>query len=300
MASIIEIARLASSVSGRALEPFGYVFRSSGTKLLELTEPLSAETGYWATPPAVSSKPPRWVLQLRIDEEGRPKAQLASGPSGELLPGSATPGYVNNGLGTCAVAGFRVLLAVEQDAGDYLFPEGWEWIVEFAFPTPLPAGTSGDALTDFSPERGTIHHKGRSPTRREFGYSRLFLHPSAPELRSVGATGGVEISYRRATSLIGDFLGGPQRHCEVIDLLDPDQRQVLFDAVTALQLASRQPATGAADASEETYLDIAARIQAGERGFLAVLATGVYRVAPPLATRGTASLTAIDPGEAIE
>lgn len=301
MVSILEVARLARSVSDEVLRPFGYVFRSSGTKQLELTEPLDAGAGYWERVKSVANKPPRWILHLRPDASGRPVVSEALDGEGKPLPGATTPGYINNGLGICAIAGFRIILANKIMGGRYKFVENWEWVAQFVFASPLPPGTSGDILTEFSPERSSLHYKGRSALRREYEYAGVYLHPIAPPPVGEVTVGSYPITYARATSLVADYLGGPDRRCEIVNLTDVVEREGFRAQLSALYEAAVAVNSSLRDADEDLYVQLADRITSGERGFITPLAAGVYRVAPPLAISGTSrSSTGTDTGDAME
>jgi 5-methylcytosine-specific restriction protein B len=148
------------------LDPRGLSVKSCGTKALPLSEPTDPSTGYWTNPQQVSSKPPRWVVQVETDAAGVATARLALDPNNQPYGMARTVGYINNRDGTCAVAAFRVLLAVRPyGAQAWDFPAGWECVLFLAFPTPLPAGTSGDALSDFNAGAGTIDFGGGSARR---------------------------------------------------------------------------------------------------------------------------------------
>lgn len=295
MTNILDISRRASTASKIGLRESGLVYRSCGTKHLDLSEPLSTDTGYWLNPSAVSSKPPRWILHLKAMEAG-PLVQFAADTQGRLLPAATVPGYVNNGQGRCAVAAFRLLLAVQVD-DQFDFPNGWEWLVQFVFPAALPVGTSGDALSDFSPETRTITYKGRASVRKQYAIAHILIHPSMPTEDQVGHDSA--ISYERATSMLQQFFAPHGEGASVIDLLEDGGVANTAELIRAC-LAGSVTHSSATSVDDSVYTGLLARLSSGERGFLTQIAPGLYRVAPPSSGRGSESSNSIEPGEGIE
>ncbi|SAI72944.1 5-methylcytosine-specific restriction enzyme B [Bordetella ansorpii] len=153
---------LKDDVQTSMLGPRGLSIKSSGTKALTLGEPVSTTAGFWQNPHTVSSKPPRWILQVEGQVEGGVATRFALDPAGQPMGMSRTIGYINNRDGSCAVCAFRVMPAVKPAGPDaaWIFPTGWEYLLVVAFAIPLPAGTSGDPLTDFNPVNGTVNFGG--------------------------------------------------------------------------------------------------------------------------------------------
>lgn len=149
------------------LQPRGLSIKSTGTKALNLSEPVDSATGFWTSPNNVSSKPPRWIVQVTTDAAGNATARLATDSAGQNYGMAKTVGYINNRDGSCAVSAARVLLAVRpHGATTWTFPQGWECLFLMVFANPLPAGTSGDPLTDFDAAAGTVDFGGGSAKRR--------------------------------------------------------------------------------------------------------------------------------------
>lgn len=153
-------------IQGSILRPRGLSVKSTGTKALALAEPTDNATGFWAAPNNVSSKPPRWIVQVTTDAAGNATARLATDPAGATYGMAKTVGYINNRDGSCAATIGRVLIAAKpHGAAQWQFPAGWECILMLAFQTPLPAGTSGDPLTDFNVAAGTVDFGGGAAKR---------------------------------------------------------------------------------------------------------------------------------------
>lgn len=158
---------LKDDIQTTLLTPKGLSIKSCGTKALALAEPTSVATGFWANPQMVSSKPPRWITQVEGQAAGGVVARFALDTAGAPIPMGRTVGYVNNRDGSCAVCAFRVLPAVKPagPGSPWEYPQGWEYLLIVAFAQPLPAGTSGDPLSDFNPAAGTIDFGGGAAKR---------------------------------------------------------------------------------------------------------------------------------------
>jgi 5-methylcytosine-specific restriction protein B len=144
-------------VESKVLTPRGLVLRSCGTKDLALGPALDAGKGFWQDPHDVSSKPPRWIVQVTSDAAGTVTARLATDPAGALYQMAKSVGFINNGAGNCAAGAFRVLIAVRpHGAAIWSFPNGWECLLLLAFSAALQAGTAADPLTGFDPVAGTV------------------------------------------------------------------------------------------------------------------------------------------------
>lgn len=158
---------LKDDIQTTLLTPRGLSIKSCGTKALALAEPTNVKTGFWANPQSVSSKPPRWIVQVEGQAAGGVAARFALDDKDTPIAMGRTVGYINNRDGSCAVCAFRVLPAVKLagPGSHWEYPQGWEYLLVIAFARPLPAGTSGDPLSDFNPTAGTIVFGG-GPTKR--------------------------------------------------------------------------------------------------------------------------------------
>lgn len=215
--TILAAEAAAKAASSAALRPLAYTRRSSGTRDLVLTEPTSNVSGYWNTPANISSKPPRWIVQ--IDATVTPATAGTAKDAGGLdMPGSGTPCYINNGSGKCALAAFRVMPSVKIANGSFTFPPEWEWIIQFAFERPLPPGTSGDALTDFTPGTSDIGYKGRAATKVTVRIARISLIKTLAARVPLMLPSGIQLTYDQATEALRAWLdSGPAD----VDVYDP-------------------------------------------------------------------------------
>lgn len=173
---------LKDDIQTSLLAPRGLSIKSCGTKALTLAEPTSVTTGFWANPQSVSSKPPRWIVQVEGLATGGVVARFAHDAAGDAIPMGRTIGYVNNRDGSCAVCVFRVLPAIKSAGigSPWEFPSGWEYLLVVGFANPLPAGTSGDPLSDFNPTAGTIDFGGGAAKRSyNISFSAIVEVPGA-------------------------------------------------------------------------------------------------------------------------
>lgn len=220
--NILGAEAAARSACSAPLRNFSYDRRTCGTRDLELSEPISEKTGYWATPSNISSKPPRWIV--RIDATGSElTVDLARNEEGEPLQGAGTVGYINNGQGRCALAAFRLMPSVKLDEGSYTFPSEWEWIVQFAFGRPLPMGTSGDSLSDFSAERSEIFYKGRGDAKSSVKIQQISLVMTLAPRQPLELPSGRTITYEEATDALQAWLASGTAETYAYDPIDPGE-----------------------------------------------------------------------------
>jgi len=220
--NILGAEAAARSACSAPLRNFSYDRRTCGTRDLELSEPISEKTGYWATPSNISSKPPRWIV--RIDATGSEvTVDLARNDEGEPLQGAGTVGYINNGQGRCALAAFRLMPSVKLDEGSYAFPSEWEWIVQFAFGRPLPVGTSGDSLSDFSAECSEIFYKGRGDAKSSMKIQQISLVMTLAPRQPLELPSGRQITYEEATDALQAWLSLGTAETYAYDPSDPDE-----------------------------------------------------------------------------
>lgn len=259
-----------------AITPFGYTRKSAGTKELALSEPTSPTDGYWANPSRISSKPPRWIVQIDATATP-PTVGLAQDAQGDLLPGAGTIGYINNGEGKCAVAAFRLMPAIKTAVGQWAFPPEWEWIVQIAFSQPLPLGTSGDTLTDFDASRSEIDYKGRADTRSTYQIARIALAPNIATPGPVSLGAGGHLTYAQATDVLKAWLAtGPA----AVDVYNPalsgdlgrltQDLTATFAAVapTPIKPTEIPPAAHLVGIPETVFRLINASLAAGKRNFI--------------------------------
>lgn len=275
--NILGTEAVARAATAAALRPYAYTRRTSGTKDLALSEPVSTDTGFWATPSNVSSKPPRWIVH--IDATRSPAiASLAQDNAGTPLSAAATPGYINNGQGKCAVAAFRIMPAVKLSSGQFLFPENWEWLVQFVFAKPLKAGTSGDALSDFYAHRSELSYKGRADAKSAVKIARIGLVKTMRGPATIRQLGGaVPITYDEATEALRAWLASGSAAVDIYDLslaTDVDRMQADLAGVFAASASSEPEPVSIAPSPElvgipdGVYHLINAALKAGKRHFV--------------------------------
>ncbi|MDK7584537.1 AAA family ATPase [Alcaligenes faecalis subsp. phenolicus] len=237
---------------------------------------MSATTGFWANPSNVSSKPPRWIVHIDATTH-TPIATLALDQSGTPLPAAGTPGYINNGQGTCAVTAFRIMPAVKLGESSFQFPEGWEWLVQFVFAKPLPAGTSGDALTDFDAERSEVGYKGRATAKSMVSIDQINLILTMGDRSPVQTVSGLSLTYDEATSALHGWLSSGNAEVSVYDLEKTDDvNRLQVDLTRTLSVAAHteaepveiEPAPELVGISDSVYRLINAALQTGKRHFV--------------------------------
>jgi 5-methylcytosine-specific restriction protein B len=274
--NILGSEAIARSVTNAALRPFTYTRRTSGTRDLALPEPVSNSTGFWTNPSNVSSKPPRWIVHIDATTQP-PVATLAQDSSGATCPAAGTPGYINNGQGTCAVTAFRIMPAIKLGPSSFQFPEEWEWLVQFVFAKPLPAGTSGDALTDFSAERSEIGYKGRATTKSMVSIDQINLILTMGERAPIQSASGPTLTYDEATSALQRWLSSGNAEVSVYDLRTADDvNRLQTDLTRTLSVAAHtdaapveiQPAPELVGIPDSVYRLINAALRAGKRHFV--------------------------------
>ncbi len=274
--NILGAEAAAKAASSAALRPLAYTRRSSGTRDLALPEATSNASGYWETPSNISSKPPRWIVQ--IDATVKPaSASLAKDAAGNDLPGSGTPGYINNGPGKCALAAFRVMPSVKTANAAFTFPPEWEWILQFAFARPLPPGTSGDALTDFTAGTSEIGYKGRADAKATERIARICLVKTMAARNPLTLPSGNQLTYDQATEALRAWLATGPADVAVYDPnLPADLAQMQVDL--AATFATGVPAVAApvtlapslelVGISDNVYKLINAALGTGKRHFV--------------------------------
>lgn len=143
-----------------ALKPRGLTAAGVGIKKLELDSKYrtSTVTGYWSNPTSVSSKPPRWIVQVEKPVGELSVARFPTDADGNEFQMARTLGYMNNHKGACSVIFVRILPAIftAEPSSPWDFPRGWEYLLVLGFASPLQNGTSGDPITEFNPTDGTI------------------------------------------------------------------------------------------------------------------------------------------------
>lgn len=265
------------SACSAPLRDFSYDRRTCGTRDLKLSEPISEKTGYWTNPSNISSKPPRWIV--RVDATGPSlSVDIARNEEGEPLLGAATVGYINNGQGRCALAAFRLMPSVKLADESYTFPSDWEWIIQFAFGKPLPAGTSGDSLSDFSPARGEIGYKGRADTKSSVKIQQISLVMTLAPRQPLELPDGRLVTYEEATDALQAWLSMGTIETYAYDPTDQGELTRMevdlgrcFSSATAeaaTESPSIIPSPELFGVPDEVYDLINASLRAGKRHFI--------------------------------
>ena len=254
---------LKDDIQTSLLTPRGLSIKSGGTKALALSEPTSTTTGFWMNPQNVSSKPPRWIVQVAGQTAGGVVARFALDATGTQIPMGKTVGYANNRDGSCAVCAFRVLPTAKPagTAAAWVFPQGWEYLLILAFSRPLPAGTSGDPLGDFNPTAGTVDFGGGAAKRTyPIAFRAIVKVPGA-----IPAAAGT--TYDDAAQAVATFAGAT-----LYDGMQDAERDRLVSDLSAVFAAA--PTAGPFALAEDTslvgldpsvYRQIEAAVNSGKR-----------------------------------
>jgi DNA polymerase III delta prime subunit len=203
-------------------------------------------------------------VDLARDEEGVP------------LQGAGTVGYINNGLGRCALAAFRLMPSLKIANESYVFPEGWEWIVQFAFGKPLPVGTSGDSLSDFVVDRSEIGYKGRAAAKSTIKIGQIGLAMTLAPREPHKLPDGRLVSYEEATDAIQAWLASGTAEVFAYDPSDAgeltrielDVGRCFGSANATLSAPNIIPSPELFGIPEEVYDLISASLRAGKRHFI--------------------------------
>jgi hypothetical protein len=271
--TILGSESLTRTASAAALRPFGYERRTAGTRDLALSEELSEQTGYWKNPGAISSKPPRWIIQIDATKDELTPA-LATDSTGAPFPGGSNVGYINNGQGKCALASFRLMPAVKVGNDSYFFVPGWEWIIQFAFQKPLPVGTSGDTLSDFDVLRSELGYKGRADSKSNVKIAHIGLVMTMAKRESVTIANERQLSYEEVTDSIVSWLSSGTCDVAAYDAQDPrDLARLEVDLVKTFSNSSSEssrrkviePTPELIGISEETFDLINASLACGKK-----------------------------------
>lgn len=253
---------LKDDIQTSVLRPRGLSIKSAGTKAFALGEPVSAASGFWENPQAVSSKPPRWIPQVEVTAAGV-VARFAADATGQTIGMARSVGYINNRDGSCAVCAFRVLPAIKQAglAAAWEYPEGWEYLLVLGFVNPLPAGTSGDPLSDFTPAAGTIDFGGgTAKATYQIGFRALVKAP-------VAVTAAAGTTYADVGAAISQLAGAT-----LYDGTQDADRDALVADLAAIFAAA--PSVGPFALAEDTtlvgidpsvYRQIEAAVNSGKR-----------------------------------
>ncbi|WP_218511099.1 AAA family ATPase [Variovorax sp. dw_308] len=202
---------------------------------------------------------------------------IARDAEGEPFQGAETVGYINNGQGRCALAAFRLKPSLKLSNESYAFPESWEWIIQFGFSKPLPMGTSGDALTEFSADRSEIGYKGRADVKANFKIQQIGLVMTLAPRESQQMPDGRLVSYEDATDALQSWLSSGTAEVSAYDPRDPNElirmevdlgRCFGAESTVAALASDIIPSTELLGIPDEVYDVINASLRAGKRHFI--------------------------------
>lgn len=246
-----------------------YTVRTCGTKLEELKEETSEESGFWKSPTEVSSKPKRWILHI-IKEGHETIVDYARQEDGELFPGSKTVGFINNREGICVAIIFRVMAAIKRKDGTYIFPN-WEWLMVMVFQKPLPAGTSGQTISSFDVEKGTISYRSKI-----YEVAALGIYKTPVQNTDIQLGDKEIVSYDEATEALLEFLGSNSTDrlmsVKEFDLTEESLKEIRKEIRKLItheeeeqELPQIEPKTDMYGISPNVYEQINASLRSGKR-----------------------------------
>ena len=110
-------------------------------------------TGFWREPSYSGTKPPRWLYQIEIEEDG---VRAVSPDTGVLNLGA-----INAAQEDKAGVVFRLAPLVRQEINDFLREDGFEVHALFVFPGATPKGSSSEPF-NFDTSSGVLRFKGKT------------------------------------------------------------------------------------------------------------------------------------------
>jgi hypothetical protein len=187
--------RVAGVLAGM-LEKSNVFLAYCGDKTEEL-KPFDARTGFWANPADVTNKPPRWLVQLAV-ENGEVKARVPAAPGAHRLGFFNTAGRDVGGIAV------RVIPAIRQPDGSFLLHEDWEWLLFFVFPKALRRGSSGQLVEGFNPATGKMRYLDAD---QPYLGAALFALCDSSDSYTMPGTSEVMMTYGQATQALQALLG---------------------------------------------------------------------------------------------
>lgn len=177
--------------------------RAVGAENTKLKYHLDPATGYWGTNDAGKTpiqNPPRLILQVDVREQP-PRVHFPVDPkTGAEYSQARTVGYITHG--GCHFVLVTALVALRTDAAQFHFPEGWEWVVIFAFNPALPSdGKNTEPLKEFDPVSRTINFTGSPRAIAYIGIGTCCSPTDSVQL------GEITVTYGEITEALCDSLG---------------------------------------------------------------------------------------------
>jgi 5-methylcytosine-specific restriction protein B len=230
------------------LKDKGWQIARSGAKVNDLTDKhrINTSTGFWQDPNYSGSKPPRWVVQFKVDS-GNVLAMLPNdGRSGKI-------GQANTSQSNAVGVSVRILPVMQISDGKHEVPMGWEWNLLFLMPYPVPVGSSSESF-DYRPESGELTYKGQ---KIDYIFAGLLSLNDANETIEVGDD---KVTYGQATNALQSFLSiapldGTIINIPVYDLSSDDisgLSDLKADIEAAMDRAPEKLASSTADSDEDS------------------------------------------------
>ena len=113
---------------------------------------IDLTTGFWKEPSYSGTKPPRWLYQIEIEEDG---VRAVSPETGVLNLGA-----INAAQEDKAGVVFRLAPLVRQEINDFLREDGFEVHALFVFPGATPKGSSSEPF-NFDSSSGMLRFKDK-------------------------------------------------------------------------------------------------------------------------------------------
>lgn len=224
-------ASISSFLKTRALRLSKSGFKTAGMG----KHAIDSTTGFWENPPYSQSKPPRWLVQVFVDD-GEIRAALPQGHS------SINIGMSNTAQGDVAALACRIQPLVKTGPSAFIAPEDAEVDAIFVFKGALAKGSSADAF-HFVPATGQLTRVLDGNPPAVYIYAALLgLRPLDDVLTTVG---DVDVTYGAVLEALQDLI-----HRETADGAEPIPFFDLTDSRAVAEIISRVE-----DAWQTTHVD---------------------------------------------
>lgn len=156
-------------------------------------------TGFWADPPDVTNKPPRWVVWIERGTDG----VQARVPDADRADRLAFANTANRSVGALCV---RVVPAIRRATAEWVIHDHWEWTLFFGFGKALERGSSGQLFEGFTPISGRIRYMDADQAYVIAGLVSLCNPADAFPL---GPEGAGAVTYKEATDALRKLIRVP-------------------------------------------------------------------------------------------
>ena len=211
---------------------------------------IDLTTGFWKEPSYSGTKPPRWLYQIEIEEDG---VRAVSPETGVLNLGA-----INAAQEDKAGVVFRLAPLVRQEINDFLREDGFEVHALFVFPGATPKGSSSEPF-NFDSSSGMLRFKDKALPYIAAGL--LGIHPHDTELEVTSGGHLHTITYGDVIEALAADIkaapeGGETVPMPVFDLSREDEldrlKKTIGDAWAAEQVKSSvDPAAATEDDSDD-------------------------------------------------